>query len=46
MTGCAAQTEPETFAAMPEIARVLGNAGKSDPDVWRRLFARGRIASR
>ncbi len=41
VTGCAAQTEPETFAAMPEIARVLGNVGKSDPDVWRRLFAPG-----
>ena len=28
VTGCAAQTEPETFAAMPEVARVLGNADK------------------
>ena len=25
VTGCAAQVEPETFAAMPEVARVLGN---------------------
>jgi threonylcarbamoyladenosine tRNA methylthiotransferase MtaB len=28
VTGCAAQTEPATFAAMPEVARVLGNAEK------------------
>jgi threonylcarbamoyladenosine tRNA methylthiotransferase MtaB len=28
VTGCAAQTEPETFAAMPEVARVVGNAEK------------------
>jgi threonylcarbamoyladenosine tRNA methylthiotransferase MtaB len=28
VTGCAAQTEPATFAAMPEVARVLGNSEK------------------
>jgi len=28
VTGCAAQVEPQTFAAMPEVARVLGNAEK------------------
>ena len=28
VTGCAAQIEPETFAAMPEVTRVLGNADK------------------
>ena len=28
VTGCAAQVEPETFAAMPEVARVLGNREK------------------
>ncbi len=39
VTGCAAQTEPESFAAMPEVTRVIGNAGKSDPAVWRRMFA-------
>ena len=26
VTGCAAQTEPATFAAMPEVDLVLGNA--------------------
>ena len=28
VTGCAAQVEPQTFAAMPEVARVLGNREK------------------
>jgi len=28
VTGCAAQIEPETFAAMPEVSRVLGNREK------------------
>ena len=28
VTGCAAQTEPETFAAMPEVDAVLGNDEK------------------
>ncbi|HWT11317.1 MAG TPA: tRNA (N(6)-L-threonylcarbamoyladenosine(37)-C(2))-methylthiotransferase MtaB [Allosphingosinicella sp.] len=30
VTGCAAQVEPEAFAAMPEVARVLGNREKFD----------------
>jgi threonylcarbamoyladenosine tRNA methylthiotransferase MtaB len=28
VTGCAAQVEPETFAAMPEVDRVIGNREK------------------
>jgi len=28
VTGCAAQTEPETYAAMPEVDHVLGNVEK------------------
>ncbi|MGQ0559309.1 MAG: tRNA (N(6)-L-threonylcarbamoyladenosine(37)-C(2))-methylthiotransferase MtaB [Sphingosinicella sp.] len=28
VTGCAAQVEPETFAAMPEVERVVGNGEK------------------
>jgi len=39
VTGCAAQTEPETFAAMPEVARVIGNAEKMRPETWRALAA-------
>jgi threonylcarbamoyladenosine tRNA methylthiotransferase MtaB len=30
VTGCAAQIEPETYAAMAEVDRVLGNAEKLD----------------
>ncbi|MCC0076242.1 MAG: tRNA (N(6)-L-threonylcarbamoyladenosine(37)-C(2))-methylthiotransferase MtaB [Rhodobacter sp.] len=37
VTGCAAQTEPETFAAMPEVTRVIGNHEKMQPEVWRGL---------
>jgi len=36
VTGCAAQTEPKTFAAMPEVDRVLGNDEKLRPDAWAR----------
>src|SRR5438093_6274258 len=35
VTGCAAQTEPETFAAMTEVDRVVGNADKLDRASWR-----------
>ena len=28
VTGCAAQTEPQTFAAMTEVDRVVGNTDK------------------
>jgi threonylcarbamoyladenosine tRNA methylthiotransferase MtaB len=34
VTGCAAQTEPGTFAAMPEVDRVLGNSEKLDARAW------------
>jgi threonylcarbamoyladenosine tRNA methylthiotransferase MtaB len=30
VTGCAAQIEPERFAAMPEVSRVVGNREKFD----------------
>ena len=39
VTGCAAQTEPETFAAMPEVARVIGNHEKMQADTWRGIAA-------
>ncbi|MBA4047157.1 MAG: tRNA (N(6)-L-threonylcarbamoyladenosine(37)-C(2))-methylthiotransferase MtaB [Sphingomonas sp.] len=35
VTGCAAQIDPEGFAAMPEVDRVIGNAEKLDPSAWR-----------
>jgi threonylcarbamoyladenosine tRNA methylthiotransferase MtaB len=34
VTGCAAQTEPESFAEMSEVDRVLGNHAKLAPDTW------------
>ncbi|MGZ8308574.1 MAG: tRNA (N(6)-L-threonylcarbamoyladenosine(37)-C(2))-methylthiotransferase MtaB [Rhodoplanes sp.] len=34
VTGCAAQVEPHTFSAMPEVDRVLGNAEKLLPSAW------------
>ena len=34
VTGCAAQTEPETFAGMPEVTRVIGNHEKMQPETW------------
>jgi threonylcarbamoyladenosine tRNA methylthiotransferase MtaB len=34
VTGCAAQTQAQDFAAMPEVARVLGNDEKLDPRAW------------
>lgn len=39
VTGCAAQTEPETFAAMPEVGLVLGNLEKMQSKAWERLAA-------
>ena len=34
VTGCAAQTEPRTFAAMAEVDRVLGNREKLEPTAF------------
>src|SRR5207244_4981097 len=34
VTGCAAQTEPATFAAMEEVDRVIGNAEKLNARTW------------
>ncbi|WP_022702274.1 tRNA (N(6)-L-threonylcarbamoyladenosine(37)-C(2))-methylthiotransferase MtaB [Pseudorhodobacter ferrugineus] len=39
VTGCAAQTEPETFAAMPEVTRVIGNTEKMQAETWQTLRA-------
>jgi threonylcarbamoyladenosine tRNA methylthiotransferase MtaB len=33
VTGCAAQIDPQSFAAMPEVNRVIGNA-KLLPEAW------------
>jgi len=34
VTGCAAQTEPETFAAMAEVTAVIGNHEKMQASTW------------
>ena len=41
VTGCAAQTEPETFAAMAEVTRVIGNHEKMQADTWAQLAPKG-----
>ena len=39
VTGCAAQTEPETFSKMDEVDAVIGNTEKMQPDTWRGMAA-------
>ncbi len=34
VTGCAAQTEPDTFANMDEVDAVIGNTEKMQSDTW------------
>ena len=44
VTGCAAQTAPETFGAMPEVDRVLGNEEKLNAASWAGLEAAEKIS--
>ena len=39
VTGCAAQTEPETFNAMPEVDVVIGNTEKMQGATWQGMAA-------
>ncbi|MEL6314128.1 MAG: tRNA (N(6)-L-threonylcarbamoyladenosine(37)-C(2))-methylthiotransferase MtaB [Pseudomonadota bacterium] len=39
VTGCAAQTEPETFQSMAEVDAVIGNIEKMQPGTWRGMAA-------
>ena len=41
VTGCAAQTDPEAFAAMAEVDVVLGNHEKMQPGTWADLSVGG-----
>ena len=34
VTGCAAQIDPDTFAEMPEVTRVIGNHEKMQAETW------------
>ncbi|PRY21237.1 threonylcarbamoyladenosine tRNA methylthiotransferase MtaB [Aliiruegeria haliotis] len=45
VTGCAAQTEPETFAAMDEVDRVIGNSAKMQPETWKAMSGPDFIGS-
>ncbi|MBM3521000.1 MAG: tRNA (N(6)-L-threonylcarbamoyladenosine(37)-C(2))-methylthiotransferase MtaB [Alphaproteobacteria bacterium] len=44
VTGCAAQTDPEAFAAMPEVDRVLGNGEKLEASAWAEGGARVAVS--
>ncbi|WP_425098176.1 tRNA (N(6)-L-threonylcarbamoyladenosine(37)-C(2))-methylthiotransferase MtaB [Tropicibacter sp. S64] len=37
VTGCAAQIDPDSFAAMDEVDAVIGNTEKMAPETWSRL---------
>jgi threonylcarbamoyladenosine tRNA methylthiotransferase MtaB len=44
VTGCAAQTETQSFAAMPEVDRVLGNEEKLSAASWAALDAADKVS--
>jgi threonylcarbamoyladenosine tRNA methylthiotransferase MtaB len=44
VTGCAAQTDPQSFAAMPEVDRVVGNEEKLSAASWSGDGAHERVA--
>ena len=43
VSGCAVETGRAKFAAMPEVAHIIGNASKADPQAWRALAAGGSV---
>jgi threonylcarbamoyladenosine tRNA methylthiotransferase MtaB len=45
VTGCAAQIEPDSFAAMPEVAHVMGNAEKTRATSWDSFAARKNVGA-
>ncbi|OSP56776.1 tRNA (N(6)-L-threonylcarbamoyladenosine(37)-C(2))-methylthiotransferase MtaB [Pseudoruegeria sp. SK021] len=44
VTGCAAQTDPDSFAAMTEVDLVIGNTEKMQASTWTRLAGADWIA--
>ena len=44
VTGCGAQIETASYAAMPEVTRLVGNADKLAPAAWRPDSGRARAA--
>ena len=45
VTGCAAQTAPETFASMAEVTKVVGNHEKMLPATWAELSSPANFIS-
>jgi len=45
VTGCAAQIDPQAFAAMDEVSLVLGNHEKVQPESWRRIAGSNSLAA-
>jgi len=45
VTGCAVQIDPASFAAMPEVSRVLGNVEKMGADAFRADRARVDVSN-
>ncbi|GJD49415.1 Threonylcarbamoyladenosine tRNA methylthiotransferase MtaB [Methylobacterium crusticola] len=43
VTGCGAQVETRAYAAMPEVAAVIGNRRKLDAETWRDLDPAGGV---
>ena len=43
VTGCAAQIDPDGWAAMPEVSHVIGNHDKLQPHSWAKL-ATGEVS--
>lgn len=43
VTGCGAQTAPQTFADMSEVDRVVGNSAKRRAETWRSLDSAPRV---
>ncbi len=39
VTGCAAQTEPDTYSKMPEVSQVVGNIEKMQAETWTAMKA-------
>jgi threonylcarbamoyladenosine tRNA methylthiotransferase MtaB len=46
VTGCAAQVEPQVFAALPEVAQVVGNHEKMQAETWSALKRDTRTGDR
>ncbi|MDW3098021.1 MAG: tRNA (N(6)-L-threonylcarbamoyladenosine(37)-C(2))-methylthiotransferase MtaB [Alphaproteobacteria bacterium] len=44
VTGCAAQIEPDTFANMPEVSRIVGNAEKTKAETFLKGSNAPRVA--